>query len=295
MKLGIIDFGANSLRLLLGEYKDGLWHNEPKQLWSTRLGARNEQGDLTEEAMERSFQALQEMKVCIDQYGAEQVLGIATSAVREASNGKSFMEQAKDVCPMEYRIIDGEEEAQLGFGGALGNDGLPGVHYGMIDIGGGSTEVALGTTEQVYWKRSYLAGAVRMLPMSNEGPQRIWEETTPMWDPLPLEGNFGHMIGVGGTITTLAAIHLGLDTYDVNRVQGHLLTREAIEGIIMQVRYTAMEERGKIAGLPANRSDIIVSGGEILTSFMDAHEIPSIVVSDRDGMEGMQMAYGELL
>lgn len=288
VKAAIVDLGSNSLRLLLGTYDGKEWHNEPKRLWTTRLGKRAADGQLTEEAMTRSLDALKEIQGLIGSYGATRVVGVATSAVREASNGEAFMAEAVKVCPMEPNVITGEEEAALGFAGAISS--FPGDerHFGLIDIGGGSTEIALGTAEGAYWNRSYPIGAVRLKERSDEGPQKVWQETRPWFDPLPIEGPFGEFIAVGGTATTLAAMHLKMTEYNPGLIQGHQLTRAVIEGMILELRYMTPEERLQVPGLPATRADIIVAGAEILTSFMDWHEIPHVIVSERDGMEGMQ-------
>jgi len=102
-----------------------------------------------------------------------------------------------------------------------------------------------------------------------------------------IECTFGDFIGIGGTITTLAAIDLKMTEYDGHKIQGHKLSRECVEGIILQLRYMSRDERLHIPGLQPGRADIIVSGAEILTSFMDAYEVPHVFVSDQDGMEAM--------
>lgn len=293
MKLAVIDIGSNSIRLLLGTYENGRWYNEPKQLWTTRLGARYSDGSLTEESMEASFQAFSDIECKIDTYGAKHALAVATSAVREAANGVSFLEHAKEYCTMETRILSGDEEAIYGFKGALQGRLQDGIHYGIIDIGGGSTELAVGSGDDVYWSRSYPVGAVRLQSLSEEGPQAVWEETRFLWDPMMLEGEFGDFIGIGGTITTLAAMDLKLSTYDSKLIQGHKLSRETIEGLIMTLRYMNREERLQVPGLQPGRVDIITSGAEILTSFMDAYEIPHIFVSEQDGMEALQQEWIE--
>ncbi|WP_251443545.1 phosphatase [Veillonella intestinalis] len=286
-KIGIVDLGSNSFRLLLGTYEASQWQWEPKRLWSTRLGKRSTDGNLTAEAIERSLDALVEIQEAIKAYGATQVVGVATSAIREASNGADFMAKAMEVCPMESHIISGEEEATLGFEGAVTTFPADSRHYGLIDIGGGSTEIALGTHERTYWQRSYPIGAVRLKERSDEGPQEVWQETRPWFEPLPIEGPFGEFIAVGGTATTLAAMHLKLEVYNPGVIQGHQLSREVIEAMLLELRYMTPEERLAVPGLPSNRADIIVAGGEILTSFMDWYEIPYVIVSERDGMEGM--------
>jgi len=290
MKLGIVDLGSNSFRVLLGTYDGSNWQNEPKQLWTTRLGQRDAQGLLTEEAMERGLQALEEICAVLDAYGATIRIGLATSAIRESGNGKKFLEQAKQVCPMEYRVLSGEEEATYGFKGATVYEN-PDFHYATIDVGGGSTEIALGDAQHVYFTKSYPAGAVRMQEMSSKGPQCVWEETVHMWDELPITGTFGEFIGIGGTATSLAAIDLQMETYDPKRIQGHRLDRSTIEAMVLQLRYMSREERLQVKGLQPGRVDIIVPGAEIITSLMDTYQIGSIVISEADGLEGWQSQY----
>lgn len=287
-KLAIIDMGSNSIRLLLGTFTNGEWHNEPKTLWTTRLGKRTTEGLLSDESISASLTALGEIKSVIEAYGATAVHGFATSAVREAPNGQEFMVEAAKVCPMEWSILSGNEEAIWGFKGALVDQLPSGKHYATIDIGGGSTELALGSKDGVYWSKSYPVGAVRFQHISEDGPQRVWEETQFMWDPMPIKGEFDEFVAIGGTATTLAAIDLGLTEYDGTKVQHHKMTRERVEGLVMDLRYMSREERLEVPGLPAGRADIIVVGAEILTSFMDAYEVPHVFVSDKDGMEALQ-------
>ena len=290
-KLGIVDLGSNSFRLLLGTYDGTRWMNEPKQLWTTQLGRRSPEGVLTEEAMVRGLDALKEIRNVMDAYGATIRIGLATSAIREAGNGQDFLGRAQTVCPMEYRVLSGDEEATYGFIGATVYENRD-FHYATIDVGGGSTEIALGHRDRVYMTKSYPAGAVRMQEMSSEGPQRVWEETSPVWEPLPIEGTFGEFIGIGGTATTLAAMELQMDSYDPKRIQGHRLDRGTIEAMILQLRYMSREERLQVKGLQPGRVDIIVPGAEIITSLMDTYQIGSIVISEADGLEGWQSQYG---
>ena len=290
-RIGIVDLGSNSFRVLLGTYDGVQWQNEPKQVWTTQLGKRSSDGLLTKEGIERGLQALQEIRKVLDAYGATIRIGLATSAIREAGNGKEFLDLAKEVCPMEYRVLSGEEEATYGFKGATVYE-HPDFHYATIDVGGGSTEIALGDAKHVYYTKSYPAGAVRMQEMSSEGPQRVWEETARMWEELPIEGTFGECIGIGGTVTSLAAIDLQMETYNPKQIQGHRMDRGTIEAMILQLRYMSREERLQVKGLQPGRVDIIVPGAEIITSLMDTYQIGSIVVSEADGLEGWQSQYG---
>lgn len=131
-----------------------------------------------------------------------------------------------------------------------------------------------------------------MQDVSQEGPQRVWEETVHMWDELLITGTFGEFIGIGGTATSLAAIDLQMEIYDPKRIQGYRMDRGTIEAMILQLRYMSREERLQVKGLQPGRVDIIVPGAEIITSLMDTYQIGSIVISEADGLEGWQSQYG---
>lgn len=294
-KAAIVDLGSNSFRLLVGTFDGTTWYNEPKRLWTTRLGQRDANGLLTPEAFARGLTALREINEAIQAYGATVVLGAATSAIREAPNGATFLAEAVTVCPMDAKILTGEEEAAYGFEGATHHIAEPGYQYATVDVGGGSTEIAIGGVDGVVWRKSYPIGAVRLREKSEEGPQAVWEETSPWFDPWPLTAPFGGCVAIGGTATTLAAMDLKMTTYDGKKIQGHKLMRETVEDLIMQLRWASPEERLQFPGLPANRADIIVAGAEIITSFMDTYQLPYLMTSDTDGMEGMQRIAAERL
>lgn len=288
MKLGLIDMGSNSIRYMEGYFDGTQWHNEPKILWNTRLGKRDEAGNLTQEAMDATIQAIEEAVARGRAYGVDYLEAIATSAMREAPNGAAFAERIEKEYRFPVHIISGEREAQIGFAGAahdfLGTDG-----YGIvIDIGGASTEIAAGTASGNDVLTSYPVGAVRLQALSEEGVQSVWRETEFLWNPMAIPENFVGLIGIGGTCTTIAAMDLALDTYDPAKVHGHRVPRSFVETMALALRYKTEEEKAEVKGLPEKRRDIIVPGMEILTSFMDRFQIDSLIVSEKDGMEGWQ-------
>lgn len=286
MKLGIIDIGSNSIRFMVGNKVEGEWQWGPKRLWTTRLGSKENNLALQVDRMDASLQALAEVLALGKEQGVEEFKVYATSAVREASNKDEFLERVKTTLGLSIVLLSGEEEGRYSFLGAAQDYTKDGKHALVFDLGGGSLELALGSAEGVYWSQSYPVGAVRMKPISDEGPQRIWEELKGLWPPLPIKGPFSEFVGVGGTITTLAAMDLQLENYDALKVQGHILSREKIEAQALFLRYMSEEELAAVKGLPASRRDIIVTGCEIIAAFMDAYDIGHIVVSDADGMEG---------
>ena len=288
MKVAIIDIGSNSMRLLLGLYQENHWINEPKRLWTTRLGKRLDDGALSPEAMAASYQAMAEMKEAINGFGAQKVYALATSAVREAPNGQVFLEALQAIQPMDSRILTGQEEAQYGFLGALGEVVKKGDYYGIIDVGGGSTELAVGDEEGILWSQSYQMGAVRFQTLSQEGPEAVKAVSQALWQDLPQDLCVDQWIGIGGTATTLGAMDLAMEIYDGSRLQGHKVSRESIQGMIDELRTKSPEERRAIPGLQAGRADIITAGAEIVAAAMDFYGVNSLSMSERDGMEGFE-------
>lgn len=291
MKIAIFDMGSNSIRFMIGALENGTWLNSPKQIWTTRLGKRNEEGQLTEEAMAKTCKAIEEGLRLAQEAQCSDYICLATSAVREAPNGKDFAAHVEATYGVPVSIISGEEEGQYGFIGATADFLCEGHTCAIIDVGGASTEVALGSCQAITNVTSYPVGAVRLKAISDEGVQRVWEETKWLWNPITMDDTFSGFIGIGGTFTTLAAIDLELDFYDSKKVHGHRLSRETVEGLALRLRYMDEEELAQVKGLSLGRRDIIVAGTEIIASIMDAYDIGSLIVSEKDGMEGWQIAY----
>lgn len=292
MKVGIFDIGSNSVRFFVAEKQERKWSFGSKMLWTTRLGKKEEGLSLLkEERMLQTLTALAEGMQAGKKDGVDQFYAYATAAVREADNRETFLQMVKNELSLEVNVLSGEQEASLSFFGAVQESLAKADSCLVVDIGGSSTELAWGDAKGLFWFQSYPMGAVRFQQLSLSGPQRIWQEAELMWDNLPKEKYSGPdvVFGVGGTITTLAAIDLKMDVYDAKRIQGHCLTRAAVEGHIQFLRYATIEERADVCGLPAQRRDIIVAGGEILCAFMDRYGVEQIIVSDCDGMEGFAL------
>ncbi len=247
--------------------------------------------------MNLTLEAMQQAKEEGLRFGATAFCAVATSAMRESPNGEEFAARITEETGIPVHIISGEEEAEIGFRGAM-SDVLEGDRLGaMIDLGGASTEVAIGSLHSIAWSHSYPIGAVRLQAVSDEGLQRVWEETNGLWRPMPLleDPRFGGIVGIGGTITTLAAIDQELNPYDPSKVHGYALHREAVEAMALFLRYQSVEERKNVPGLMPGRADIIVAGAEILASFMDTYDIGSILVSEKDGLEGWHAVWSQQL
>ena len=158
----------------------------------------------------------------------------------------------------------------------------------VIDIGGGSSEVAVGRGGDLCWSHSYPMGAVRFTRgevMSHQAVAHLENRCYQEWLPMQVQPDL--LIGVGGTLTTLEAMDLQLAVYDAEKVEGHRVSYDALCGHIERLRAMTPEERRHVPGLQPKRSDIIVAGLLIAKSFLQRYHIPAITVSERDLMEGV--------
>ena len=286
-----IDIGTNSTRLLIGELDTaGKITPLASKLQITRLGAKVDQtGYLSQQAIQRTVEALAEYKSLLEKYQVTEVRVVATSAARDVNNQSDFINRVKERTGLKVEIITGAEEARLSYLGVikslpelLSTDNL------VLDIGGGSTEFIFGSPQMIEDKFSLNVGAVRMTEQSeviSERKKLIMESLLPQLRKL--KGKVKTLFGVGGTITTLAAIDQGLVTYDPQKVHGYLLKLTTIERILSDLAAKTTEERKEVVGLQPERADIIVAGVQILLLIMEVLGLTEIIVSEADILEGI--------
>ncbi|MBC9784200.1 Ppx/GppA family phosphatase [Heliobacterium chlorum] len=285
---GAIDIGSNSVRFLAarldGEELMPLWHH----LDTTRLGREvTRSGMLHPEAVERTMAALGHGVESMQKFGisVQKVATFATSAVREADNGRDFCRQVYERFGLEVALLSGETEGHLSYQGAV--EGLPeGTAAGRIpvvlDIGGGSAEVVFHHKDR-WWRQSFPLGAVRLTesPLSREGIASVWAPAVEKVRSLQWVGR-PMLIGVGGTITTVAAIALQLRKYAPDKVHGYEIPQEKVKSIAQKLRAMDVVERKQVAGLQPQRADIIPAGLSVLEAFMEDGGFEEIVVSETD-------------
>jgi exopolyphosphatase/guanosine-5'-triphosphate,3'-diphosphate pyrophosphatase len=267
-----------------------------KELVMTRIyegSART--GKLSDVAMERTLDAVNILKDKAREAHASSLFCFATAAVREAVNREEFLARALKETSMSIDVLDEEAEARVGFIGT--QEFGP---RGAIDIGGGSTEIAVGLDQTVHCSISMKLGAVRATEKYPLGdpPDALALEAMRQWIASALNRDAGEAreaarsltgvrwTGIGGTITSLAAMDLRLGRYDSNRVQGHELTRVAVDKALARLAQTPLEKRRQMTGLQPERADIIIGGVAILMEFMIYMGVERIFVSDRDNLEG---------
>lgn len=297
MKIGAIDIGTNSMRLLIADYRDGKLYNREKFINTTRIGEGvDKQGIISKEAIERNISGLKEFnRICIEN-NCQNIYCVGTSALRDSQNGSYFVQLAKEQANIDVNIIDGIEESNLGFEGVLQGLNNPG-NILVIDIGGGSTEFILGSKEGIKFNISENVGAVRMTekflkmdPISDDEfniMTRAIENQVDKTLGLLKTKTIDNVVGIGGTITSLSAINQELETYSMEKIHNSKITIEQVDKILQNLRKMTLNDKKNLKGLQPKRADIITSGVVILQLIMKKVEIESISVSEYDNLEGL--------
>ena len=293
-----IGIGSNSVRSLLADVReDGftrLWRDrEGTRLFAGLDGARN----LNRDSMDKTISAVRRMASEARQQGAEKLAIFATSAARDAANGRQFMAAVERETGVPLRIISGEEEAELSFLGASAT--VSAERCGVIDIGGGSTEIAIGTAAGIECAFSCQMGAVRLfqrLRIDRKEDMKPVEVAAAQILDEHLQEHPGTelpdtWVGTGGTFTTLAAMALGQPWTDRIHVQGSTVTRAEIRDIGEKLAGMKTEDRKKLPGLQPSRADIVVHGICILLGVMERLEMNRITVSEWGNLDGYIRKY----
>jgi exopolyphosphatase/guanosine-5'-triphosphate,3'-diphosphate pyrophosphatase len=234
--------------------------------------------------MEASFQAMEQWQDLLE---GVPVCAVATSAVREACDGKAFLAEVRARFGWHCRVISGLEEASLSFCGAASEVPQDKISA-VLDIGGGSSEVAVGIGGTVRWSHSYPMGAVRLTKndmMDEQDIRELENHCLSTWLPMKVRPEM--LIGVGGTLTTLAAMNMEMTEYDPARIEGYRVTLGQLSRHIEKLSAMTPAQRCRVAGLEPRRSDIIVAGLIIARSFLLNYGITELTVSERDLMEGV--------
>ena len=293
MKAAAVDIGTNSCRLLIGEKKSAQSFDILlRKLEITRLGEGVDKSrKLKQQAVDRVFEALKKFRTIIDQYQINKIRVIGTSALRDVDNSDILSEKLGEL-GFKLEIISGEKEAELNYLGAasdLDTDFL------LIDIGGGSTEFIWPEAEGIKFK-SLDIGCVRMTekfiskPEKRIDPAEAAEIEKYVNNLLSSELNFEKKLrvkGVGGTITTSAAVKLGMEEYDSKKIENLKLKKTELIKMISDLSSLKLEKREKIKGLQPKRADIIIAGLIILRSILDFIDSPELDVSDHDLLYGL--------
>jgi exopolyphosphatase/guanosine-5'-triphosphate,3'-diphosphate pyrophosphatase len=298
-RVAVVDVGTNSTRLLVADVSDGRVSEVERQSRVTRLGRGVDlSGQLSNEAVEAVCEAVADYVSIYREAGAEAVEAIATSAVRDASNGDAFIAELRERFALSARVLGGEEEARLTYLGAT-SERPPAEPTVVIDIGGGSTELVAGVGEETAFHASLQAGVVRHTErhIGTDPPTAIELESLAadvrgliafaLADQPGAKAAAG--IAVAGTPTSLAAIEMELEPYDSSRVHGHVLSLDSIQRLLSRLASAPLAERVEMTGLHPDRAPTIVAGVVILVEAMRAFELDRVEVSEHDILYGVAL------
>jgi exopolyphosphatase / guanosine-5'-triphosphate,3'-diphosphate pyrophosphatase len=298
-RVAVIDVGTNSTRLLVADVAEGRVSPLERRSTVTRLGRGVDlSGRLSGEAIEDVCSAIGEYVGIVEELGAETVDAIATSAVRDANNGSAFIAELRERFALSARVLDGEEEARSTYLGAT-SEALPSEPTLVVDIGGGSTELIVGSGREISFHDSLQAGVVRHTerhvnsdpPTASELEELATDVRGLIEDSLGAGGvEARHGIAVAGTPTSLAAVEMELDPYDPSRVHGHVLALPSIQRMLSSLASVPLAERVEIPGLHPDRAPTIVAGVVILVETMRAFGLERIAVSEHDILYGTAIA-----
>ena len=281
MRVAAVDLGTNSSRLLVADV-NGELTEVVRRLAITRLGEGvDTRGKLLPVPIARVRSVLSDYRRELDALGAERTLAIATSAVRDAENGEAFLGEVEWSYGFTTRLLSGQEEAAM----TLRGIGELAAGTLVVDIGGGSTELQVVGTDL---RTSLQIGCVRLTERFGEDVDAIRTHVRRLLPKLEAE----RAVGVAGTVTTLAALDLGLAEYDAELTHGHAISREAVLEQTARIASLSLEERAQI--MEPGRAPVIVAGAVILSEIVERYDLDGIEASERDILHGAALAAAEL-
>lgn len=297
MKIAAVDIGTNSMRLLLADYVEGKFFNRQKYINTTRIGQNvDKEGIISDEAIQRNVDALHEFANIARENGCEKIYAMGTSALRDSNNKEVFLKKAFDKSKVLVEIINGDNEADLGFLGVVQE--IEDEDILVIDIGGGSTEFIVGNkSEGIKFNKSEDVGALRITEkFLTKDPinDKEFEDAKTYIESIIMKTidkisnlNITKVVGIGGTITSLSAIHQDLKVYDTNKIHKSVILDKDIEKILSNLKKLTVKEKRNLNGLQPKRADIITAGALILNIIIKKLEIKDITVSEFDNLEGL--------
>ena len=287
MTYGVIDIGSNSIRLLLSDGEKAI---EDKIVIRTQLAQDlANTGVLCEEAMQRSIAAIKELVDYAKEKGVSEVWPFATEAVRSAKNKEVFLNRLKDM-GIIVDLIPSKNEAKLGFAGAY-----YGGRVAVMDVGGASSEIAVGDENGLMYAKSIPIGIVKIKDVCAENIDKAEEYIDSKIKDYGEIPDFDTLISIGGTASSFAAIAMEMEVYDSKKVDFYKLTYEDIQNAVDRIRVLPMEERNTVKGLSMKRRDVIVGGGILIMKIMKMLNKDSLIVRESDNQEGyLQYKLGKL-
>jgi exopolyphosphatase / guanosine-5'-triphosphate,3'-diphosphate pyrophosphatase len=305
MRIGVVDIGTNSTRLLIADVQDGAIEELDRRSQVTRLGQGvDASGRLGDEAMARVFETLAAYRDAMDAAAvpADARVAVLTSAARDAANGPDFTTRVQRDYRLDARTLDGEQEARTSFRGAThGRNPDDLTPLLVFDIGGGSTELIVGPAggDEPTFHVSLQVGVVRQTERHLHHDPPPPHELQPLADdvraaleaavPADVRAGAASAVGVAGTATSLAAIDQRLEPYDPRRVHGYVLELGEIELMLARLAQMDLAERRAVPGLHPDRAPTIVAGAAIMVEVLQAFGLDRVEVSEHDILHGVAL------
>ena len=295
MRVATIDIGTNTVLLLVAErLSEGALMAVEERATITRLGEGVDRSRrLAPAAIARTLDCLDEYARVIRGLDVDRTGVVGTSAMRDAAGGDEVRAAVRERLGVEPRILSGHEEATLTFRGAIGGLAeMRGTELAVFDIGGGSTEVVLGQRRgrglAVQYASSFDIGSVRLTerhvrndPVTSDERDALSRDAGGTFASVPALPADTTPVGIAGTMTTLAAVSLGMTTYDGQRVHGHTMRTEEVREVVMRLASLDLDARRRQAGMEPKRADVIVAGGFVALALLEHWGATSVIISDR--------------
>jgi exopolyphosphatase / guanosine-5'-triphosphate,3'-diphosphate pyrophosphatase len=300
MRVAVVDIGTNSTRMLIADVAGAGVEEVERRTTVTNMGRGvDHTSRICGDAIEDVCGVIGDYKAHYEEMGAERVMPIATSAVRDAANGDAFIAELRERFDLDARMLTGEEEAHLTYLGATAHRPAEAPTL-VFDIGGGSTELVVGSRADVDFHTSLQAGTIRHserhLTSDPPNPHELEDLAADVRNLIARaieaqpDGQPAHAIAVAGTPTSLAAIDQELEPYDSDRVHGYRLGLQRVQRMLSRLSSLPLAERLRVPGLHPGRAPTIVAGTVILVQVMRAFEVDEIEVSERDILHGSALS-----
>jgi exopolyphosphatase/guanosine-5'-triphosphate,3'-diphosphate pyrophosphatase len=300
MRVAVIDIGTNSTRMLIADVDGASVEELERRTTVTNLGRGVDHSNcLSSDAIEDVCTVVSAYRARYQELGAERVMAIVTSAVRDADNGEAFIAELRERFDLHARLLTGEEEAHLTYLGATAHRAGDDPTL-VFDIGGGSTELIVGAGTHVGFHTSLQAGTVRHSerhlssdPADPHELEHLAADVRNLIEDAVAAGPgaaASHAIAVAGTPTSLAAVDQKLEPYDPSRVHGYRLGMRQVQRMLSRLAAMPLAERLRVPGLHPGRAPTIVAGIVILVQVMRAFGFEEIEVSERDILHGSALS-----
>jgi len=294
-KYAILDIGTNSIKFFLFSIKNGKSTTIIDTNNISRLGeGLLKTGIISDEAMDRNIEALREFIKSAENENVKKITAVGTMCLRTAKNSDVFLAKAKDELGLAIKVIPGKEEARLSYLAVLSTIGNTDKNVVVFDTGGGSTEFIFGKGTNLNNRISLNLGAVHPTeeflisdPVTDDEVKKMQDHMMAFFSKKITDKRADHLIGIGGTVTSMGAVMHKMVKYDPKIIQGSQMSLEEVKKQISLYKNKTIKERKQIPGLQPKRADVILAGAGIINTIMELFDISSFTISDRGLRHGL--------